>query len=159
MHADYTPPRPVRPATMGPSMSPKRKLTHRPEMAPGYIAQLRERVATVGFDAVVRAGVARQTLWRVTAVDGDRPPTLDAVERVRAAIALADPKGAPMPPPFVAITGAAHAAWCEVGARLSEAEPAALAAAAASPTAVRAAVRAIADAPTPKRARRPRRER
>lgn len=157
MEAIGAPRAPARPATMHESMSPKRKLTHRPALDPGYIAHLRERVTAVGFAAVSRAGVPRQTLWRVVAPAGDRPPTLDAVERVRAAVAKADPSGPPVPPPFVAVTGAVHAAWCEMGARLAAAEPGAVAAAVTSPAALRAAVRAAARAASSKRAgRRPR---
>ncbi|MBK9033277.1 MAG: hypothetical protein IPL61_18725 [Myxococcales bacterium] len=69
--------------------------------------------------------MGQATLWRVLAENADRAPTLDAIERVRAAIAKADPSGPPVPPPFVAIRGADHAAWCEAGAKMKAADLAA----------------------------------
>lgn len=147
----------AKPASIATPMSPKRKLSHRPVLDPAYLADLRARVTAVGFVAVMRAGVPRQTLWRTITPDADRPPSVDSVERVRAAIAKADPDGPAVPPPFVAVRGAAHAAWCDLGARLADTEPEALAGAVAAPAALRAAVIAIARSARTKRGVRSRR--
>jgi hypothetical protein len=99
------------------------------EIAPAYVAELRRRVNAIGFREVARVGkMGLATLWRVLADDADQHPTLDAVERVRAAVAKAAPDAPPVPPPVLAIEGAEHAAWCEIGAELVKADPGALAA-------------------------------
>lgn len=135
-------------------MSPARKTTHRVPLHPAYLAELRERVDAIGFRAVARAGgMGLATLWRVLAPGADRPPTLDAAERVRAAIAKADPSGPPVPAPVIAVQGAAHAAWCEIGSDLLAAHPRALAALVAKPGAARAALIAAGRATGPRRKR------
>lgn len=149
-----TPTHPTRPATMRRPM--KAPIAHRPELDPAYVTELRARVEAIGFRQVARVGgMGLATLWRVLQPAADRPPTLDAIERVRAAIMKADPRGAPMPAPFVAVRGAAHAAWCALGAELDRTAGDALAAAVATPAAVRAAVRAA----KPARAASPRKRR
>jgi hypothetical protein len=121
----------------------RRTPTYRPELDPGYLAELRARVDAIGFRAVARAGgMGLATLWRVLAADADQPPTLDAMERVRAAIMKADPKGPAVPAPFVATRGAAHAAWCALGAELARTHPTGFAAVVTAPDAIRATVRA-----------------
>ena len=145
-------PRP-RPATIRASMG-RRTPTYRPEMDPAFVAELRARVEAIGFRAVARAGrMGLATLWRVLAIEADQPPTLDAIERVRAAVRKADPEGREVPPPFVATRGSAHAAWCALGAELARTHPAGLAALVAAPQPIRAAVRAAAR--NPRRARKP----
>lgn len=139
-------------------MSPKRKPTHRVTLAPAYVAELRARVNAIGFREVARTGgMGLATLWRVLSVDADQPPTLDAAERVRAAIAKADPNGPAMPPPVIAVRGAAHAAWCALGAELADRHAAALAAALSDPLALRAHVLA-AEPPKPRTPPRKRRQ-
>lgn len=138
-------------------MSPKRKPTHRVTLAPAYVAELRARVNAIGFREVARTGgMGLATLWRVLSADADQPPTLDAAERVRAAIAKADPNGPPTPPPVIAVLGSAHAAWCALGAELAQRAPDALAAAVAAPAALRAQIVAAAPTKAPAR-RKPRR--
>ena len=140
------PPPRRRPGTIGRPV--KRKTTHRPELDPAYVAELRARVDALGFRAVARAGgMGLATLWRVLSPDADQHPTVDAAERVRAAIAKVDPDGPPIPAPFVAVRGAAHAAWCALGAELAASDGPALAALVASPRALRAALRAAGRAP------------
>lgn len=135
-------------------MSPARKTTHRIPLHPAYLAELRVRVDAIGFRAVARAGgIGLATLWRVLTPGADRPPTLDAAERVRAAIAKADPDGPPVPAPVCAVQGAAHAAWCELGSELLATHPAALAALLAKPGTVRAALIAAGRGPVSRRKR------
>lgn len=130
------------------------------EIAPAYVAELRRRVNAIGFREVARVGkMGLATLWRVLADDADRAPTLDAVERVRAAVAKAAPDAPPAPPPVLAIEGASHAAWCEIGAELAKADPDALAALLTTPrrralAELRGALARLCDPSSPPRGRR-----
>lgn len=136
-------------------MSPKRQPTHRVTLAPAYVAELRARVNAIGFREVARTGgMGLATLWRVLAADADQPPTIDAAERVRAAIAKADPRGPAVPPPVIAVLGSAHAAWCAIGSELAAHTPEALAAIVAAPDALRASILAAAPSKPPRPRRR-----
>lgn len=135
-------------------MSPARKNPHRPPVHAKYLAELRGRVDALGFRVVAKsARMGLATLWRTVGADVKHPPTLDAVERVRVTVTRLEPAGAEIPPPIVSVQGAAHAAWCAIGAELAKANPSALAAAVASPRTLRAAVVAAAR-PAARRTRR-----
>lgn len=140
-------------------MSPNRKITKRAELAPEYIAELRRRVDALGFRAVARAGgMGLATLWRVLQPAADRPATVDATNRVLAAIAKLDPDAGVMPPPVTSVLGTGHHQWTSVGAELARADAALLERAMTAPiSAVRAelrrAVQALAAKSTPRRRR------
>jgi len=107
-------------------------------IAPSYLADLRRRVEDAGVVAVARAaGMTRQTAWRALGGDEARRPNVDAIERIRRALAKVAPDAAP-PPPIVAVRSAAHHAWIALADRL---EPAELVRVAADPRAVIAAAK------------------
>lgn len=99
-------------------------------IAPEYIAELRRRIeAGPGVVAVAKqAGYVRTTVWRMLTGGGDRPKmiTVDAVERIRAALAALEPDAAPMPPPLVGVRSADHHAWIEMADALTPEELAAV---------------------------------
>lgn len=100
----------------------RRRQEHRIQPHPDYVAALRQRVAVIGFRAVARvAGIGLAGVHRAIApATADRPATLDAIERVRAAIAELEPEGAPIPPPVAAVRGPTHAAWIALGDQLED---------------------------------------
>lgn len=78
---------------------------------PEYLAALRARIEELGVTAVAKkAGVTRQTLWRLLG-DADQRPTVEAAERVRRALIELDPDGPPIPPPFIQVRGPRHPTW------------------------------------------------
>jgi hypothetical protein len=127
-------PTPARMTVRMPPRAPKYPTT----IAPSYLADLRRRVEDAGVVAVARAaGMTRQTAWRALGGDEARRPNVDAIERIRRALAKVAPDAAP-PPPIVAVRSAAHHAWIALADRL---EPAELARVAADPRAVIAAAK------------------
>lgn len=126
------------PARMTVRTMPRSAPKYPPTIAPSYLADLRRRVEDAGVVAVARAaGMTRQTAWRALGGDEARRPNVDAIERIRRALAKVAPDAAP-PPPIVAVRSAAHHAWIALADRL---EPAELARVAADPRAVIAAAK------------------
>ncbi len=94
------------------SMSPRRKDEHPVEVHPEYLAELRRRVESgPGVVAVAKqAGISRRTVWRLLNA-ADQRPTVEAAERVRAALAALEPGGAPLPSPIILVRGPRHPTW------------------------------------------------
>ena len=126
------------PARMTAATMPPRAPKYPPTIAPSYLADLRRRVTAAGVVAVASAaGMSRQTCWRALGGDDGRRPSVDAVERIRRALAKVAPEAAP-PPPIVAVRSADHHAWIALADRL---DAGALARVAADPRAVIAAAK------------------
>jgi hypothetical protein len=126
------------PARMTVPTMPRSAPKYPTKIAPTYLADLRRRVEHAGVVAVARAAkMSRQTCWRALGNEDGRRPSVDAIERIRRALAKVAPDAAP-PPPIVAVRSAAHHAWIALADRL---EPAELARVAADPRAVIAAAK------------------
>lgn len=99
-----------------------------------------------GVLAVAKAaGISRITVWRVLAADEatsdtKQGATLDAIEKVRSALAELEPHLPEVPPPVIAVQGPEHHAWARLGERLIAADRDAVARALAEPDAVERAV-------------------
>ena len=110
-------------------------------IALNYVRELRQRVEAVGVVEVARAArMSRQTVWRALAGGDGRRPNVDAVERIRRAVAKLDDSRSPPPPAVVTVRGESHHAWIALADELSADE---LAAVASSPSAVLAAARRV----------------
>lgn len=117
------------------------------QLHPSYVRALRARVeAGPGVLAVAKAaGISRITVWRVLAADEatsdtKQGATLDAIEKVRSALAELEPHLPEVPPPVIAVQGPEHHAWARLGERLIAADRDAVARALAEPDAVERAV-------------------
>lgn len=117
------------------------------QLHPAYVRALRARVEHgPGVLAVAKAaGISRITVWRVLAADeatddSKQGATLDAIEKVRAALAELEPHLPEVPPPVMAVHGPEHHAWARLGERLIAADRDAVARALAEPDAVERAV-------------------
>lgn len=99
---------------------PRRADDYPLELAPEYLATLQKRIeaaiagGTTWTGLAETAGVSRATLWRLAGRQSARDreagqrPTVDAVERVRAALNRLAPTETEIPPPVVAVRSADH---------------------------------------------------
>lgn len=103
---------------------PSKKRTHATPIAAEYLAELKRRVMDgPGIEAVARAaGIHRQSVWRAISGEKGRAPTVEAIEKVRAALAKLEPASEPMPPPVVAVRGVDHYAVIQLADAMTSTE-------------------------------------
>jgi hypothetical protein len=100
-------------------MAPRVKEQHPVEVHPDYLAEMAKRCRAVGLSKVAAAAhMSRTTLW---ALLGNRKPpgpekfrhraSVEAAERLRAALIELAPGDEPMPPPVLLVRGPGHATY------------------------------------------------